>query len=173
MAYLGLAAGLTFVHEAIAEPSIRKLVEQLMREEAAPTIEVSPGQDLQRYIDALLNRFANPVLAHQLRQIAMDGSQKIGPRWLEPLAVNRARGRPCPATLQSLAAWILFVGGEGERVDDPMAAALAECWRHAGRHGIIDALFGPRGLLPAPEALGEGERMHLQALVDSAGAAPR
>src|SRR3546814_4271728 len=66
-----------------------------MREEAAPTIDVAPGQDLAAYANALLDRFANPALDHRLIQIAMDGSQKIPQRWLETLAWHQARGRRC------------------------------------------------------------------------------
>jgi fructuronate reductase len=40
-------AGTTFVHEAVADPELRALALQLMREEAAPTIAAAPGQDLE------------------------------------------------------------------------------------------------------------------------------
>lgn len=152
LAYLGLAAGCRFVDEAIAQPAIRSLVEMLMRE-AAATIDTAPGQDLAAYGDALLVRFANPALKHRLSQIATDGSVKIGPRWLEPLAINRARGRPSPATLRALAAWLRHVRGDAHPVDDPKAAVLQQLWRDAGPDGICDAVFGARGLMPAPEAL--------------------
>ena len=147
LSYLGIAAGLDYVHQAIADPAIHALVEQLMRREAAPTIAVAPGQDLAAYADALLQRFANTALPHSLRQIATDGSQKIAQRWLEPLAINRARGLTCPATLRALAAWVRFVRGDAGRVDDPMAAELAALWQLAGADGIVDALFGTGGLL--------------------------
>ena len=158
MAYLGLAAGLSHVHEAIADPAIRPIVERLMRHEAAPTIAPAPDQALSIYIDTLIDRFANPALPHRLLQIAGDGSQKIGPRWLEPLAINRAQGRRSPATLRALAAWIVFVRGDRHHVDDPLARELAGRWREAGASGIVDALFGPAGLTPATAALDEADR---------------
>ncbi|MGQ3122008.1 MAG: mannitol dehydrogenase family protein, partial [Aliihoeflea sp.] len=77
LAYVGLGKGHDFVHQAIADPAIRPVIERLLREEAAPTIDAAPGQDLAAYADALLDRFANPALNHRLIQIAMDGSQKI------------------------------------------------------------------------------------------------
>jgi fructuronate reductase len=165
LAYLGLAAGLSFVHEAIADPVIGPLVARLMREEAAPSIHVAPGQDLAGYADALLARFANAALPHRLAQIATDGSQKIGARWLEPLAVNRARGHDCPATLTALAAWVLFVRGDGGRVDDPLAPKLAHLWRIAGEDGIVDALFAEGGMMVTGEGLGDMERRMLRSLV--------
>lgn len=165
LAYLGLAAGHAHVHEAIADPAIRPTVEQLMRSEAAPTVERAPDQDLDAYADALLARFANPALPHRLAQIATDGSQKIGPRWLEPLAANRAAGRRCPATLTALAAWLRFVRGDAGTVNDPRADALARCWSQAGAEGVVDAVLGDSGLIPAGAALDDADRAELSRMV--------
>jgi fructuronate reductase len=145
LAYLGLRHGHSFVHEAVADPAIRPQIESLMREEAAPTIEVAPGQDLSAYADALIERFANPALNHRLIQIAMDGSQKIPQRWLETLAANQHIGRNCPAILAGLAAWLCHIRGDNGVVDDPMAETLKATWDAAGKDGIVAALFGPGG----------------------------
>ena len=147
LAYQGLRAGLTYVHEAIGDRVIGASVERLMRDEAAASIDPAPEQDLAAYADALLARFANPALRHALRQIAGDGSQKIPQRWLAALDANRARGRSCPETLKALAAWLLYVRGDDGRVDDPRAADLSAAWASAGRDGIVDAVLGERGLL--------------------------
>ena len=161
LAYLGLAAGCTYVHEAIAAPQVRAVVEQLMRHDAAATIDAAPDQNLAAYVDALLARFANPALSHRLSQIATDGSQKIGPRWLEPLAINRGRGQRSPSTLRAIAAWLIFVRGDGHRVDDPLAADLARCWQMAGAQGIVDAVFGADGPVPATMALDDVDRAEI------------
>lgn len=145
LAYLGLAAGHPFVHEAVADPAIRPLVERLLRHEAAPSVAAAPGQDLDGYADALLGRFANPALAHRLAQIAMDGSQKVPQRWLETLAWHQRQGTRCPAILTALAAWLAHLRGDNGAVDDPRAAELAAAWRAAGEGGIVDALLGPGG----------------------------
>jgi fructuronate reductase len=144
LAYRGLLAGLTYVHEAIVDPVIGPAVERLMRDEAAASLDPAPGQDLSSYADALLARFANSVLPHALRQIASDGSQKIPQRWLASLEANAARGRTCPETLAALAAWLIHVRGQ---VEDPRAAELTAAWASAGRDGIVEAMFGERGLL--------------------------
>lgn len=149
LAYLGLARGYAFVHEAIADPVLADLIGALMRQEATPTLRSAPDLDLEAYADALLMRFANPALPHRLVQIAMDGSQKIPQRWLESLAINQAAGRGSPATLQALAAWIVHVRGTARPVDDPMAAELAELWTKMGADGIVEALFGNSGLFSA------------------------
>lgn len=145
LAYLGLARGHIFVHQAIADPALRALVQRLMLEEAAPTIAAAPGQDLTAYATALVERFANPALHHRLIQIAMDGSQKIPQRWLETLEENRIAGRSCPAILAALAAWLDHVRGDGDPVNDPCAAELAALWPGQNREGVARALFAPDG----------------------------
>jgi len=149
LAYLGLERGYRYVHEAIAGPAERALVERLMRDEAATSFTPATDQDLAAYADALIERFADPAVEHRLAQIAIDGSQKIPQRWLPVLAHHQRRGRACPATLRALAAWTRHVRGDGHPVDDPLAGTLAEAWREAGERNIAAALFGPRGLFAA------------------------
>lgn len=147
LAYLGLERGHIYVHEAVADPAIRLLVEQLMRDEAAPTIAAAPGQDLHRYAADLLHRFENPALAHRLAQIAMDGSQKLPQRWLATLAQSRIDGRDCPAILAGIGAWLRHVRGDNGAVDDPLAADLKSQWDKSGESGIVQAVFGSDGPL--------------------------
>lgn len=145
LAYCGLKAGYDYVHEAVADPDLRRLVERLMRDEAAPTITPAPEQDLASYADSLIARFANPSLNHRLIQIAMDGSQKIPQRWLQTLAENKRQGRACPAILQGIEAWIHHLRGHNGPVDDPRREELA---RAVTGDDPIPALFGPDGVLP-------------------------
>jgi fructuronate reductase len=149
LAYLGLEAGHVFVHQAVADPALRPLIERLMREEAAPTIATAPEQDLQAYAASLMDRFGNAALAHRLIQIAMDGSQKIPQRWLETLAVHQQQGRQCPVILRAIAAWLRHIRGDRRPVDDAMAPQLAHAWQENGRDAIIGAMFGTGGLIPS------------------------
>jgi fructuronate reductase len=143
LAYIGLGKGHEFVHQAIADPAIRPFIERLMREEAAPTIDAAPGQDLIAYADALIERFANPALDHRLIQIAMDGSQKIPQRWLETLAWHQARSARCPSLEVAIAAWIAFLRSD-HPVDDPLADKLREA---AAGPDAMQRLFGDGGLI--------------------------
>lgn len=142
LAYLGLEGGHTFVHQAVADPELRPVIERLMRDEAATSFMAAPGQDLGPYADALLARFANPALKHRLAQIAMDGSQKIPQRWLATLAAQRERGKRCPAILAALRAWLRHVRGT-DNVSDPLAEQL----RHALQSDNVEALFSAGGLM--------------------------
>jgi fructuronate reductase len=147
LAYLGLARGYEYVHQAIADPALAAWAETLMRDEAATSLTPAPGQDLDAYAAALIARFRNPALNHKLVQIAMDGSQKIPQRWLETLAFHKKAGRNCPAILTALAAWIVHIRGDARPVDDPLADDLRGLWEKAGTSQIIDALFGENALL--------------------------
>jgi fructuronate reductase len=146
LAYIGIGRGYQFVHQAIADPEIRILIDQMMTQEAAPTIDPAPGQNLDTYAAALITRFANPALNHRLAQIAIDGSQKLPQRWLETLAGHKSRGAECPALLTALAAWLIHVRGDNGFVDDPMAGPLAELWDTHGVDGVVQAVFGSDGL---------------------------
>lgn len=143
LAYIGLGKGHKFVHQAIADPEIRPVIERLMRDEAAPTIDAAPGQNLAAYANALLGRFANPALDHRLIQIAMDGSQKIPQRWLETLAWHQKRGARCPSLEEAIAAWIAFLRS-GHMIDDPLADKLREA---AAGSDAMERLFGDDGLI--------------------------
>lgn len=147
LAYLGLERGHTFVHQAIADPGLRPLIEELIRSEAAGSFTAAPGQDLRAYADALVARFANPALNHSLAQIAMDGSQKIPQRWLATLADQQAKGRRCPVILTALAAWLRHLRGTGAPVNDPQAEALGAIVRSNDIVSAARAIFTAGGLL--------------------------
>lgn len=146
LAYCGLEAGHTYVHEAIGDARLCALVEALMQE-AMPTIPAASGQDLPAYARSLLERFANPALDHRLAQIAMDGSQKLPQRWMETCAIQQRRRQECPAILRGIAAWIGHIRGHNGVVDDPLAAMLMAT---ASGPEPVQALFGPGGLLASP-----------------------
>jgi fructuronate reductase len=132
IAYLGVLAGWPTVDRAIAEPALRRFAEALMREEIEPTlatVDGLAGVDLAAYRARLIERFANPALAHRTAQIAMDGSQKIPQRWLGTLRDRLAAGASIDHLALALAAWLQFLGGvdeagRGFAIDDPLAAEL-------------------------------------------------
>ena len=132
LAYAGTLAGHGFVHEAIADPPLRKVALALM-DEAAATLPDTVRADAPAYARALVARLKNPHLQHRLRQIAMDGSLKLPIRILGTLRDRTARGLASPACEATLDAWAGFLAAEleaGRGVDDPdadrLAAALAD-----------------------------------------------
>ena len=139
LAYAGALKGHTYVHEAVADPDLRTGVRALMSEAAATLPEVVRAQAAP-YADALISRFENPHLNHALRQIAMDGSQKLPYRIVDSL---RARGAAAsPALVGALRAWVEFCRTEtaaGRALQDPNAAALAKAQTDQDFMGVLGA----------------------------------
>jgi fructuronate reductase len=96
----------------------------------APTVAAElPGFDLAAYRAQLLQRFANPALAHRCAQIAMDGSQKLPQRWLGTVRDRLAANQPIEHLALALAAWCTHLRGHDEAghrytIDDPLATDL-------------------------------------------------
>lgn len=132
LAYAGLLAGHDTVGEAMRDPKLAGFVRALMIEDVAPTLRAPAGFDLQAYIDAVLHRFRNPEIRHNLAQIAWDGSQKLPFRILGTAADMLAAGRRVDRLAVPIAAWMAFVGKraqDGVALVDPLADTLAEIGR--------------------------------------------
>jgi fructuronate reductase len=143
MAYLGVLAGVTFVHAFVAEPARARFVEGLWDEMAA-TLDPPAALDPAAYRAALMARFANAGLAHRLDQIAIDGPLKLPQRLLSPLAERAARALASPAISLAVAGWIAATDGAAPgAAEDRVRRAL----------NLSDALRLP--LAPYPSAIGE------------------
>lgn len=121
LAYLGSLAGYETVDQAMADPRIAGVIDQLMQE-AAATLPQVPGLDPPAYAAALKARFANAALEHRLAQIAMDGSQKLPQRLLGTIADTHRAGGQATAAAIGVAAWMRHFGGP--HVNDPLAEQL-------------------------------------------------
>ena len=121
-------------------------------QEAARTLDPVPGIDLGRYADELVVRFANRAIAHETYQIAMDGTQKLPQRLVEPAMVALTRGLPLEAYAFAAAAWMRYVLGMNESgqkyaLRDPREAEISRLIGGAGDAGsIVDRLLGLPGL---------------------------
>jgi fructuronate reductase len=118
-----------------------------------PRLALNGRYDLAAYQDTLVERFANPALAHRCYQIAMDGSQKLPQRLLGTIRANLAAGLPIRRLALAVAAWMRYVAGTDERgrpiaVQDPLADQLAARAAQAGGDPatMTDALLGVRAV---------------------------
>jgi fructuronate reductase len=92
-------------------------------------------------VGAILKRFRNPNMHHELAQIAWDGSQKLPFRILGTIRDALAAGRPIDRLCVPIAAWMQFVrqaAVRGERVKDPLAAHLFDIGRACEGRGEPD-----------------------------------
>jgi mannitol-1-phosphate/altronate dehydrogenase len=168
LAYLGYLAGHRHVHEAMADPGLRRLVERMMDEEVTPLLPPVPGIDLTAYKRSLIERFQNPKIKDTLARLAFGGSDRM-PKFLLPsLAEALAQGRPHRWLTLATAGWLRYLRGVDEQgqeivLEDDRAAEL----RQRANEGGSD----PRPLLAVTRVFGDlGQN---QAWVEELGAALR
>jgi fructuronate reductase len=173
IAYLGVAAGLPYVRDVMAEPALAGLVNRHLHA-AASTLPPMPGIDLGQYAAQLAERFRNPAIAHRTAQIAMDGTQKLPQRLLEPAAELMAEGRAAPSFALAVAAWMrhtlcLDESGASYPINDPRGEEIAAALQNVPHtaHTIADALFALPGFFPQPLLASGKWRQEVVAALDS------
>ena len=124
LAYAGSIRGYSTIDEAIADPSCRSWVDAFW-DEASRHLTL-PASDIANYRAALLTRYSNPRVRHQLAQIAADGSIKLRVRILPTLRGERSAGRVPTGCATALAAWVLHLRGLGAPIKDPGAGPAQE-----------------------------------------------
>ncbi len=148
-AYLGYLAGFRTIAQVMATKEFPQFLLRMMDEEIIPGLVVSTGMDVESYKNSVLNRFANRALAHETRQIAMDGSQKLPQRLLESVRSALEKNLPLDGLALSVAAWMRYVTGRDERgetidVSDPLAAKLYDVGQAAAGdvERLVDGYLG-------------------------------
>jgi len=154
LAYVGLLAGHETVFDAISDGALAHFIERYMTEEAAPTLDLPVGIDLSVYAHDLKARFANDSLQHRLRQIAMDGSQKLPQRWLLGAQQLLDDGRGLTCTALGIAAWIHYCtqplpGLPAPVIDDPLNATFADLAGRFDGASLVDAFLDLGEVFPA------------------------
>lgn len=154
LAYIGLLAGHETVFDAVSDGDLVHFMARYMTEEAAPTLDMPPGIDLSLYAHDLKARFANDSLQHRLRQIAMDGSQKLPQRWLLGAQQLLDDGRDIGCTALSIAAWIYYCtqplpGRATQVIDDPLNATFADLAGRFEGASLVDAFLDLDQVFPA------------------------
>jgi fructuronate reductase len=124
LAYAGSIRGYSTIDEAIADPKCRSWVEAFW-DEASQYLSL-PASDIANYRAALLTRYANPRVRHQLAQIAPDGSIKLPVRTLPTVRADRSAGRVPIGCATTIAAWVLHLRGLGAPIKDPGAGPAQE-----------------------------------------------
>ncbi|CAH2603302.1 D-mannonate oxidoreductase [Rhodovastum atsumiense] len=148
LAYIGVVAGLETVADGMDDADLSAFVRRLWRDDLVPTVPPVPGTDIVSYTGELEQRFRNPAIRHRTIQIAMDGSQKLPPRLLDPALERLRAGADASCIAFVVAAWIRFLAGcndavEGYAVSDPMADRLLQVREacNGDTVALVDALF--------------------------------
>ncbi|MFH1804726.1 MAG: mannitol dehydrogenase family protein [Pseudomonadota bacterium] len=153
IAYLGVLAGYRYVRDVMADPQFATLVRQHLAS-AAATLEPLSGIDFAVYGDDLVERFKNPEIAHETRQIAMDGTEKLPQRILIPVCEALRDGKPVGSFALAVAAWMaamkMLSDQEGlAGISDPRAHDIFDAASTASDAGsLYDHLSCLPGLFP-------------------------
>jgi mannitol 2-dehydrogenase len=141
MAYLCALAGLTLVHEALAEPAVAHYLERFLADEAIPSLRPIEGHTREAYAATVLLRFANPGVRDQVARLCIDGSAKF-PTFLVPtIAYQLEVGGPVARAALALAGWARYLAWTP--VDDQAVDASGA----AARSFAIAALDAPERFL--------------------------
>lgn len=144
LAYLGLLRGHESVAGAMGDDPLARFVEDMIDDEVVPVLPPVAGLDLTAYRTAILDRFRNPAIVHNLAQIAQDGSQKLPYRLYDTILAHRRKGQLPRHAVHAVASWLAFVVGRREAglpLVDPLSSALAHL---GGRHGAVAVAGGFR-----------------------------
>ncbi len=144
LAYCGSLLGFETVADAIADPRLRKWIDEWW--DLAGSYLSIPSDDYRR---RLVERFSNPRIHHHLFQIASDGSQKLPVRIVPVAKKALAEGKSIVPPARTIGAWILFLrtfgaeaSGSAHEVKDADKARIVELARGATTHDGVRAAVG-------------------------------
>jgi fructuronate reductase len=146
IAYLGQLTGLDYVRDVMAVPDHVLRVRRHMQA-AARTLDPVPGIDLAAYQEQLLERFANPTIAHRTRQIAMDGSQKLPQRIFAAAVDDLAAGCDGAVFAEATALWLAYIRRTSD-IEDPRREELRQAAARVTEDDPSAAFFDLPGLFP-------------------------
>jgi len=113
-------AGIDTVGEAMNDAEVCAFVEKAIAEEIIPVLDL-PADELASFAKAVVSRFRNPYIKHQLLSIALNGMTKFRTRILPQLLAGQKASGALPARLTfALAALIAFYRGERDGVTYPL-----------------------------------------------------
>ena len=114
IAYPGGVQGIEYVHEAMADPTIRAFLDKVETTEILPIVPPVPGQDLTEYKALIVERFSNPEVADTERRLCLDGSNRQ-PKFIIPsIRDNLAKGVMPEGLILASAMWCRYCFGTDE-----------------------------------------------------------
>ena len=112
--------GIDKVRESVEDQVVGKFIQDAIFEEICPTLDL-PKQELKQFSNAVLERFRNPYLEHDLISISLNSISKYKTRVLPSILEYIKRENTLPKRLLfSLAALIAFYRGNRNGVNIPL-----------------------------------------------------
>jgi mannitol 2-dehydrogenase len=151
VASLGRLAGYVYVHEAMADPVLRRYMAALMDRETGPRLAPVPGIDIAAYKRTLIERFANPAIKDTVERVNTDAPLNV---LVDPIRDRLQAGGGVELLSLALAAWMRRMRGVDEagqpiEIRHPLAGVLGERAVEGGGDPrpllAIEQLFGGLG----------------------------
>lgn len=118
---VGYLAGYKTVDEAMADDEIQQYLKTLLDTEVKPTLDLLPDKEVEAFIRAVIDRFSNPVLAHQLLDISLNSVSKFKARLLPTMLDYIHKTDTVPRRIIfALASLILFYRGRFNEMEIPL-----------------------------------------------------
>ena len=112
--YVGDLLGYAYIAEAAADPLLRDLLEEFLRE-VRPTLPPVPGIDLNDYTSTVISRFANTAIHDQVARICSDGCAKLAKFVVPTLRDLLATGGNGRMVAFVIASWLHYLKGTDEK----------------------------------------------------------
>lgn len=108
MVPVALLCGLRTVNEAMQHPGLSRFIEGLMLDEIVPALDIGEGM-ARSFARAVLDRFANPFIRHELLAITLQQTMKMKVRIVPSLVqYMRRKGEVPPLLSFGFAAFVLY-----------------------------------------------------------------
>jgi tagaturonate reductase len=144
--------GLRFVGDAINDSEVGEYLKKALFTEIIPSINL-PKDELEKFADAVLDRFRNPFVKHQLSAIALNSTSKFRVRVLPSILDYIKKEDKLPVLLlQSLAALLVFYRGHFKGASIPVNDTaevmefFREVWQIADPYEIVPAALANTNL---------------------------
>ncbi len=120
IAYAGSLLGHTYAHEAMEDPLVSGFMEKVERDEVITVFDAVPDMSHERYLELIMERFANPRVEDTIQRLCFDGSNRQ-PKFIVASIVDRlAAGLPASGLALASALWCHYCeggGGEHARIE--------------------------------------------------------
>jgi len=152
IAYPAALLGYEFVHDAMADPDIKRWLTTFMRREVIPVLPPIAGVDFDAYLENCVHRFANPAIGDTISRLCQDGSSRQ-PKFILPTIADALNaGTGLNGLALEVAFWCRYCAEAGQNLDDPrarqLAAAAGAAREDPNAFLRIDGIFGDLAARP-------------------------
>jgi mannitol-1-phosphate 5-dehydrogenase len=141
-AYLGILRGHHFIHEAIADPVLRPMIQRSLQtsRRSLLSVEAATGEEVVRSIEEMLTRYGNAGLGDPLTRVAREPIRKLapdGPLLGAARLVHRVTGRVPAGFARAIASALAY-----RNDSDRQARQLREMLVRDGLPAVLEQVCG-------------------------------